>query len=461
MIALGIDVGTTHTKVLALDVTSGATLALESASTPVRRDGAGEAHRPADVLATVVELIGRVAGALDDSGAIRAVCVASVGEEVVLLDGSNRAVGDAIAWYDPRGFDEAAAYLSGDGGESGALATLAAGPHLLHLQAAVDPRLTARATTRPRSTWTDLGDYVLAGLGGAVVMDWSHASRAGAFDLAERTWDSESIGAAGLELAFPRLVSSMTVIGRGQHGHRPHVGAARLESPSSPAATTTSARPMAPAYAAAPNCSCRPARRRRTLRCSTAPLEGEAAARVDQGCFVDADSYYVHINIHSGHFFQGWRRLLYGDTDDEAMYAEVAGGARGRRRHHLRADRRPAPRASRRRALRRRPRGADARHPRRAGPTLGCHHRRAGGRQRQPLRADPRRRTPHARGRSGGGCGWRPTAGPWPRSTKPESTAFGAAVMAAQAVGAPGADALVARRVAWKDERRPHEQRSG
>ena len=34
---------------------------------------------------------------------------------------------------------------------------------------------------------------------------------------------------------------------------------------------------------------------------------------------------------------------------------------------------------------------------------------------------------------------------------EPESAAFGAAVMAAQAVDAPGADELVARRIAWPE----------
>ena len=44
-------------------------------------------------------------------------------------------------------------------------------------------------------------------------MDWSHASRAGAFDIAARAWDTETIEALGIEPAFPRLVPGRTVIG--------------------------------------------------------------------------------------------------------------------------------------------------------------------------------------------------------------------------------------------------------
>ena len=57
----------------------------------------------------------------------------------------------------------------------------AARRHVLALQAPLaadhQPADLARA-----SSWTDLGDFVLLGLGGDLVMDWSHASRAGAFD---------------------------------------------------------------------------------------------------------------------------------------------------------------------------------------------------------------------------------------------------------------------------------------
>jgi xylulokinase len=44
---------------------------------------------------------------------------------------------------------------------------------------------------------------------------------------------------------------------------------------------------------------------------------------------------------------------------------------------------------------------------------------------------------------------------------EPESAAFGAAVIGAQAVGAAGADALIARRVAWGDKDHSSDQRSG
>ena len=62
-----------------------------------------------------------------------------------------------------------------------------------------------------------------------------------------------------------------------------------------------------------------------------APVRGQAAHgrryHLDQGCFVDRESYYAHVNIHAGHVFRQWRSLLYEGVDDAAMYAELDAAA--------------------------------------------------------------------------------------------------------------------------------------
>ncbi len=322
MITLGIDVGTTHTKVLALEIGTGRTLAVESAPTPVLRDDAGEAHRPAQVLETVLELMGSTVRRLPAGASVDAVCVASVGEEVVLLDAEGRPTDDAITWYDPRGLEEAATYMRGPGGE-------------LPLTRRWPPDATfslfkllwirdQRPETLERAvTWTDLGDYVLHGLGADLVMDWSHASRAGAFDIVERTWDRATIEATAIELEWPRLVPGRTVIGEFDP-----VLARQVGLPPGTALVSGGHDHLCGAYGAG-------VRSTRELYLSAgtseahlsllkAPLEGEAARGIDQGCYVDDDTWYAHINIHSGHFFQQWRALLFDGVEDEAMYEAVA-----------------------------------------------------------------------------------------------------------------------------------------
>jgi xylulokinase len=329
VITLGVDVGTTRIKVLALDVASDRTLALAAAETPVIRDAHGEAHRPIDVLESVIALLAEVSRSLDSTAEVAALSCASVGEEVVLLDADHRPVADAMAWYDPRGTAEAAAFLAGPGAS-------------LRLTQDVPPDATFSlfkllwigdhqpADLARASSWTDLGDFVLLGLGGDLVMDWSHASRAGAFDPLARAWDRDTIAATGLDVAFPPLVASGTIIGTlapdvakrtglspgvrivtGGHDHLCAAFGSGLRTPSDLflSAGTSEAH----------------------LALLAAPVPGQAAHgrryHLDQGCFVDRDSYYAHVNIHAGHVFRQWRSLLYEGVADAAMYAELDAAA--------------------------------------------------------------------------------------------------------------------------------------
>jgi len=329
VITLGVDVGTTRIKVLALDVASGRTLALEAAETPVRRDAQGEAHRPGEVLETVIALLAEVTRSLEHPAEVAALCCASVGEEVVLLDGDHRPVADAIAWYDPRGTAEAGAFLAGPGAS-------------LRLTQDVPPDATFSlfkllwtrdqqpADLARASSWTDLGDFVLLGLGGDLVMDWSHASRAGAFDPWARAWDRDTIAAAGLDVAFPPLVASGTVIGTlapdvaRQTGLPPGVRLVSGGHDHLCAAFGAGLRTTSELFLSAGTSEAH-------LALLAAPVAGQAGPErryhLDQGCFVDRGSYYAHVNIHAGHVFRQWRSLLYEGVDDAAMYAELDAAA--------------------------------------------------------------------------------------------------------------------------------------
>ncbi len=445
MITLGIDIGTTHTKVLALDLADGRTLALRSVATPVHRGVAGESHRPREVLDTVTDLVRDIVAALPDPSAVRALCAASVGEEVVLLDGAGEPVGDAITWYDPRGFEEARSFREGAGGRVP-----------LSLRWPPDPTFSLFKLMwtrhhlpdeyRAAVTWTDLGDYVLHALGGELVMDWSHASRAGAFDIVEHCWDPESIEAAGLHLEFPRLVPSDTVIGSidpaiardigvapsvaivsGGHDHLVAAFGAGIRSPRELflSAGTSEAH----------------------LALLESPIEGEAGRHIDQGCFVDDHTWYAHINIHSGHFFQQWRRLLYPDVDDDLMYAELeAVDAAGitfelsddLRRGRLDAVPYDAGRAGVMRAILE---GL----ARSSAAIIDRLEQASGHPYELVLVAGHPARVPLWQALRRAAC-----ARPMAAVDEPEITALGAAVLAAQTVIGGSADRLVAGRTAWR-----------
>ena len=260
---------------------------------------------------------------------VAALSCASVGEEVVLLDGAHRPVADAITWYDPRGSAEAAAFLAGPGADLRLTRDMPpdATFSLFKLLWTRDHRPAELAQSQ---AWTDLGDFVLLGLGGELVMDWSHASRAGAFDPWTRAWDQDTIAASGLTIDFPRLVPSGTVIGTlstdvtrrtglppglhlvsGGHDHLCAAYGAGLRTTSDLFLSAGTSEAHLALVAA-------PVRRR----------SGDGHRyHLDQGCFVDAGSTYVHVNPHAGHVFRQWRGLLYEGVDDAAMYAELEAAA--------------------------------------------------------------------------------------------------------------------------------------
>ena len=161
------------------------------------------------------------------------------------------------------------------------------------------------------TSWTDLGDYVLIGLGGERVMDLSHASRAGAFDLAARDWDAASLQAAGLPLSFPRLVPSGTIVGSMDADIADRLGLHRNVR-----LVTGGHDHLCAAFGAGVHTSSELFLSAGTseahLALLAAPIEDRGGRyHLDQGCFVDGDAYYAHVNIHSGHFYQQWRELLY------------------------------------------------------------------------------------------------------------------------------------------------------
>lgn len=447
MISLGIDVGTTHTKVLALDIELGTTLALAIAPTPTRRDADGEAHQPADILETVVGLITQVLGELEAPGDIRALCVASVGEEVVLLDAAGRPLGDALAWYDPRGRVEAAAFMAGAGREVSLSKRWPPDPtfSIFKLMWTREHRAHEFGTA---ASWTDLGDYVLAGLGGDVVMDWSHASRAGAFDLVTRAWDPDSIAAAGLNIDFPRLVPSGTIIGT-----LTSELARRTGLPIDVSIVTGGHDHLCAAFGAGVRSSSELFLSAGTSEAHLAPidapiLEPAGRYRIDQGCYVDESSYYAHINIHSGHYFQQWRGMLYAGVEEASMYEELEAASTDGVHFELDADLMrgrfdDVPYSVGRAVLMRAVLEGLTRHSAEVVAQL----ERASGRPYELiLVAGHPTRVPLWRSMRTAAYGRTMAV-----VEEPESAAFGAAVLAARAVVGAAADHLVARRSDWSD----------
>jgi xylulokinase len=320
---LGIDVGTTRIKALVYDSGRRRISAERDAETPVRITETGEMHEPDAVLDVALDV---AAAALADADVteLAGISVTSMGEEVVLYDSDGGVVGDVLTWYNPRGRDLAPAFLERAGAD-------------LFGHVRPDPMFSLfkflwLADERPDDLgrtvrMTDMADHLLWRLGGgdldAVVMDWSHASRTGFFDLAARGWDRAVIAAAGLDAGiFPRLVPSGARLGTLD----PAVAARLGVAPGAPLVSGGHDHFCA-AYAVGvrqPGSVFISAGTSEAVLLLTDRAPSVADVPVDAGCFVDDELWYLHQPVPSGHVFRQWRPLLYAGVGDEEMWAEVA-----------------------------------------------------------------------------------------------------------------------------------------
>lgn len=106
---LGFDLGTTMTKVSAV-AADGSHLLDRSVATAWRETGEGRVERSAaSVVEAVDHLLGEAARALGPEVTIRSIGFTSMAEAGVLVDAAGRDRCPVIAWYDPRGAEQARA----------------------------------------------------------------------------------------------------------------------------------------------------------------------------------------------------------------------------------------------------------------------------------------------------------------------------------------------------------------
>lgn len=322
MKTIGIDIGTTNTKVLLYDSSAATVLAKVSAVTPIVESSEWGKVRNAEELFSLVNLLILELSKNIDLSDVAGLSVSSVGEEIVLVDASGQVVCPIVPWFDPRSWDEQTRFIE------------EFGMNLFH---GINPgswyslfKLLWLKKNHPRAIeettiFTDVGSFILGRLSGSYVMDWSHASRTGAFDLELKAWSRDIIQASGLPTdIFPALVPPGTKIGvieqelgdklglppkvivcSGGHDHfcAAYAGGVRNAGDALVSAGTSEA----------------------CFILLEHPIPNvQSRFPVEQGCFVDQNLYYLMISIPSGHQFQQWKSLIYPTGEDEMIYAEMS-----------------------------------------------------------------------------------------------------------------------------------------
>jgi len=217
-VVVGVDIGTTSTKVLVVGTDGTEVVEHRVATTWTVRSGWSETSAEALVAATLTALDGALAAAaavLDRTPHVAGVGVCGMGESGVLIgdDGSVRA--PVIAWFDPRGTAELAAlpvevrdaYPATTGLPLSPLSTLA---KLLWLR--------EHGVRLERGCWLNVPEYVAHRLGAERAGEPSLASRTGLLDQASGLPWRAALDALGVGPdLLPPLVPAGTDLGRA-HG---------------------------------------------------------------------------------------------------------------------------------------------------------------------------------------------------------------------------------------------------
>lgn len=209
---LGIDVGTTHTKV-GIYAVDGRLLAHRQAPTPLATGTVGPAHYDPDAMWQVAARLVREATHATDVR-IAGLAVASMGESGVTLDADGRATHPVIPWYD----DRAAPQMQ-------RLATVLAParwhaitglyPNPIHTVAKwVWLQENAASAWQRTRRWLSVTDYLGYRLTDRAVMEASQAARTMAYDVQAGVWSQEILDAAGVDASLlPPIVPAATLLG--------------------------------------------------------------------------------------------------------------------------------------------------------------------------------------------------------------------------------------------------------
>lgn len=188
---VGLDVGTTHIKAVAVDAHL-KILAMDHVKTPVCSDELGDLHDADAIRHAARQVVRTVSESLPRDTLIRAIAVASMGEEGFLLDDEDHVLVPSVAWYEQRTSALAERWMA----EHGPVATQQVGLPL-KLNYSLFKWLWLkefhRDTWNRGRTWLPISEFIAFALSGQKSISPSQAARTFAFDVRRAQWISQTL----------------------------------------------------------------------------------------------------------------------------------------------------------------------------------------------------------------------------------------------------------------------------
>ena len=211
---LGLDVGTTNIKCLALD-SVGKILFQADERTPLARPKPGWTDfEPEPIWQAACRTIRSVVAKLGSAQHIKGIAVAGVAESLFPIDEDGRSVGPAIAWFDLRTTEEYA-WLQDRIGYDRLFRISGLNPDpMFGLCKMLWAKNHSPAAFARSAKWLHLADYIAFRLSGVPATDPSLACRSLAYNLAKGTWETDLLTEVGIDPdVFPPILRSGTLLG--------------------------------------------------------------------------------------------------------------------------------------------------------------------------------------------------------------------------------------------------------
>jgi gluconokinase len=213
-VVVGVDIGTSATKVVAYDA-AGSRRGEARAAYPLEEPQPGEAVQdPHLVLAAVLQALGDVAAQAKREGApVHGVCFSSAMHSLIGLDAAGVALTPSITWADLRAIDQAERLRDGPAGRQLHRRTGTPVHPMSPLAKLVWFREREPSVFASAARWLGIKEFVIAHLSGEYVMDLSIASGSGLLDLASRQWWRPALDIAGIDAGqLPPVVATTQVL---------------------------------------------------------------------------------------------------------------------------------------------------------------------------------------------------------------------------------------------------------
>ncbi|GIF23092.1 sugar (pentulose or hexulose) kinase [Actinoplanes tereljensis] len=217
----GLDLGSTSMKMLVTDE-AGTEIGAAQVPTPWRAGPGGVTEITAEaLLAAVRSLIaaGARAVAQETAAPIDAIAIAGMAETGMVIDQHGDAIAPGMAWFDPRGGDQVAAFPAEIHAEFAGRTGLPLGAQVSVAKLAW---LRDQGVPLRGSRWLNLPEFVAFALGGDVVLEQSLTSRTGLLDQdTGRPWP-RMLDVLGVDEGFlPALVEAGSPVGQATAGAVP------------------------------------------------------------------------------------------------------------------------------------------------------------------------------------------------------------------------------------------------